>query len=525
MALDLLVHTDDAARERRSADRRGDDRRTAERAGAERRGRERRLRWHAAPREVRAPTAIPEGRPLPSVRARERRYRRALIAADALAASLALLAAALLEGLELSLVHALVPLATVLALEAGDLYDRDDLVLRRSTLDEAPMLGLYASTATIVAVAIGGSALEPEVLVTLWLLLGTALVAGRFLARAAIRRLVRPERCLVVGDAELATHVRRKVHDSRASAEVVATLPLGPGQSAEVFEGHLGLLTLVLEHDIDRVILAPTSTDTAHTLELIRVAKAVGVRVSLLPRMFEVVGSSVDSEDIDGVTMLGLRRFGLSATARSVKRAFDLTVAVAGLRGARAGGGAVALLVRLDSPGPIFFRQVRVGREGRRFHMLKFRSMVADAEQRRSRCDIATRPTGCSRSPTIRGSRASGACCAGPRWTRSRSSSTCSRGDMSIVGPRPLVVDEDERIVGLDRSRLHLTPGMTGPWQVLGSSRIPLERDGRPRLPLRDQLVAVAGREAAPAHVRARARAAREMSRWMRSGRMTDEAF
>ena len=45
---------------------------------------------------------------------------------------------------------------------------------------------------------------------------------------------------------------------------------------------------------------------------------------------------------------------------------------------------------------------------------------------------------------------------------------------MSIVGPRPLILDEDERIVGLDRSRLHLTPGMTGPWQVLGSSRIPL---------------------------------------------------
>ncbi len=474
MALDLLVHTDDAARERRSADRRGDDRRTAERAGAERRGRERRLRWHAAPREVRAPTAIPEGRPLPSVRARERRYRRALIAADALAASLALLAAALLEGLELSLVHALVPLATVLALEAGDLYDRDDLVLRRSTLDEAPMLGLYASTATIVAVAIGGSALEPEVLVTLWLLLGTALVAGRFLARAAIRRLVRPERCLVVGDAELATHVRRKVHDSRASAEVVATLPLGPGQSAEVFDGHLGLLTLVLEHDIDRVILAPTSTDTAHTLELIRVAKAVGVRVSLLPRMFEVVGSSVDSEDIDGVTMLGLRRFGLSATARSVKRAFDLTVAVAGLVALAPVVALCALLVRLDSPGPIFFRQVRVGRQGRRFHMLKFRSMVADAEQRKSALRHRNEADGVFKITDD------------PRITRvgrvlRRTSLdeipqflNVLAGDMSIVGPRPLVVDEDERIVGLDRSRLHLTPGMTGPWQVLGSSRIPL---------------------------------------------------
>src|SRR5215218_6764411 len=384
MALDLLVHTDDPAREQRSADRRASDRRNAARQGEERRRRERRLRWAAAPPEIRAPAAIPEGLPLPSVRSRERRYRGALIVADALAASLALLAASLLGDLDLSLVHFLVPLATVFALEGGDFYERDDLVLRRSTLDEAPMLLLFAAMATIVAAAIGGEALLPSVLVAMWLLLGAGLVVGRFLARSAIRRTIRPERCLVVGDAELATHVRRKVHDSRASAEVVATLPLAPAESVESFQGRHGLLRLVLDHDIDRVILAPTSTDNVQTLELIRVAKAVGVRVSLIPRMFEVVGSSVDFEDIDGVTMLGLRRFGLSTTARYVKRAFDVAVAAVGVLVLAPVIALVALLVRLDSPGPVFFRQVRVGRDGRRFHMLKFRSMVIDAEQRKA---------------------------------------------------------------------------------------------------------------------------------------------
>jgi exopolysaccharide biosynthesis polyprenyl glycosylphosphotransferase len=475
MALDLLVHTEDPARERRSADRRSRDRRSRPRgAGEERRGRERRLRWTAAPAEVRAPAAIPEGRPLPGVNRRERRYRRALIAADALAASLALLAAALLEGLELSPVHALVPLATLLALEAGDLYDRDDLVLRRSTLDEAPMLLLFASLATILAVAIGGEALAPGVLVTMWLTLGAALVLGRFLARAAIRATVPLERCLVVGDAERAAHVRRKIHDSRARAEVVATLPLAPGQSAEAFHGHLGLLALVLEHDIDRVILAPTSTDNAQTLELIRVAKAVGARVSLLPRMFEVVGSTVDFEDVDGVTMLGLRRFGLSAPARILKRGFDVAVAAAGLLALAPVIAAIAAAVRLDSPGPIFFRQVRVGRHGRRFHMLKFRSMVADAEQHKAALADRNETDGFFKITDD------------PRITRVgrilRKTSldelpqffNVLAGHMSIVGPRPLVTDEDERIVGLDRSRLHLTPGMTGPWQVLGSSRIPM---------------------------------------------------
>jgi exopolysaccharide biosynthesis polyprenyl glycosylphosphotransferase len=474
MALDLLVHTEDPARERRSGDRRSADRRTHRRDAAERRGHERRVRWTAAPPEVRAPDAIPEGRALPGVDTRERRYRRALIVGDALAASLALLAAALLEGLVLSPVHALVPLATLLALEAGDLYDRDDLVLRRSTLDEAPMLLLFASLATILAAVIGGEALEPGVLVVMWLLLGAALVLGRFLARAAIRAAVAPERCLVVGDVERAAHVRRKVHDSRARAEVVATLPLAPGESAEAFHGHLGLLALVLEQDIDRVILAPTSTDNAQTLELIRVAKAVGVRVSLLPRMFEVVGSSVDFEDVDGVTMLGLRRFGLSAPARFLKRAFDVTVAAAGLLALAPVLAVVAAAVRLDSPGPIFFRQVRVGRHGHRFHMLKFRSMVVDAEQRKAALADRNEADGFFKITDD------------PRITRVgrvlRKTSLDELpqffnvlvGHMSIVGPRPLVVDEDERIVGLDRSRLHLTPGMTGPWQVLGSSRIPM---------------------------------------------------
>jgi exopolysaccharide biosynthesis polyprenyl glycosylphosphotransferase len=474
MPIDLLVHTEDPTAERREADRRAADRRAAPREGAERRGTERRRRWSSAPRAVKAPTAIPEGQPLPRVASRERRYRRALVAADAIAASLALLLSWLLAGLALSPVHLLVPLAAVLALEAGDLYDRDDLVLRRSTLDEAPSLLQFAALATIAAALIGGQALEPIVLVALWLILGFSLVLVRAAARAVVRRTVECERCLVIGDAELATHLRGKVHASRARAEVIATLPLGPGETPDAFHGHLGLLALVLEHDVDRVILAPTAADNRQTLELIRVAKAVGVRVSLLPRMFEVVGSSVDFEDVDGVTMLGLRRFGLSTSARSVKRAFDVVVSSLALVALAPVAAAIALAVRLDSPGPILFRQLRVGRGGSRFRMLKFRTMVQDAEQRKAALADRNETQGFFKITDD------------PRITRVgrllRKTSldeipqflNVLRGEMSIVGPRPLIVDEDERIVGLDRSRLHLTPGMTGPWQVLGSSRIPL---------------------------------------------------
>ena len=89
---------------------------------------------------------------------------------------------------------------------------------------------------------------------------------------------------------------------------------------------------MVSELRVHRIILAPTTTDTSEVTELIRVAKAVGVRVSVLPRMFEVVGSAVEFDDVDGLTMLGVRRFGLVRSSRLLKRGFDV---VAGLDRAR----------------------------------------------------------------------------------------------------------------------------------------------------------------------------------------------
>ena len=69
------------------------------------------------------------------------------------------------------------------------------------------------------------------------------------------------------------------------------------------------------DNDVHRVILAPVTTDARDTLDLVRVAKSAGVRVSLLPRLFEVVGSSVEFDDLDGLTMLGVRRFGLTRSS------------------------------------------------------------------------------------------------------------------------------------------------------------------------------------------------------------------
>jgi lipopolysaccharide/colanic/teichoic acid biosynthesis glycosyltransferase len=135
---------------------------------------------------------------------------------------------------------------------------------------------------------------------------------------------------------------------------------------------------------------------------------------------------------------------------------------------------AIAIAIRLESPGPVLFRQIRVGRDGKRFTMLKFRTMVDGADALKAALASQNEADGLFKIATD------------PRVTRTglllRRLSldelpqlvNVLRGEMSLVGPRPLVVDEDCKVVGRHRRRLQLTPGMTGPWQILGSARIPL---------------------------------------------------
>jgi exopolysaccharide biosynthesis polyprenyl glycosylphosphotransferase len=234
-------------------------------------------------------------------------------------------------------------------------------------------------------------------------------------------------------------------------------------------------MRLVRDLEIHRIIIAPLTTGDDSVLELVRIAKAVGVRVSVLPQILEVVGSSVAFDEVEGMAMLGVPRFGLCRSSRVLKRAFDLAATTVGLVLISPVIAAIAVAIRLDSKGPVFFRQVRVGWMGEHFLMVKFRSMVSDAEARKDELrSLNVAGQGLFKVEND------------PRVTRvghflRRTSLdelpqlfNVLRGQMSLVGPRPLVTDEDAQVTGLDRSRLDLKPGMTGPWQLLGS-RVPLQ--------------------------------------------------
>ena len=415
---------------------------------------------------------------IPSSQRRQAIHRRILGAADVIASTLALaVVLAVPGGAQLGFIMiASLPLVVLLFKVAG-LYDRDQMRLVRSTLDEVPLLlqlsGIYTLSVTILAPLVLDGSLRTGEIAALWLLTCTATVTARIVARTVATRTSPAERCLVIGAVDQADRIREKLASSRSHARVVATLPL-VGQGVESLGGPEGVRRMVAHVGAHRIIIAPTTTDPNGVAELVRIAKASGVQVSMLPRMLEAAGSAVEFEDVDGMTMLGLRPFGLSRSSRLLKRSFDIVAASIGFLAVAPVIAGTALAIRLDSRGPIFFRQVRVGRDGRHFRIFKFRSMCMDAESQkdglRGLNEVGDGMFKITEDPRV--TRVG-------RFLRRSSLDELPQifnvllGEMSLVGPRPLVVDEDVQVQGLDRSRLHLTPGMTGPWQVLGA-RVPM---------------------------------------------------
>jgi exopolysaccharide biosynthesis polyprenyl glycosylphosphotransferase len=417
---------------------------------------------------------------------REARYRHLLVIGDMLACSLGVLAAASLGKTTHLTIQStpLVLLAPSVAKLLG-LYDRDQARLRKSTLDELPALLQFAALFSFLALTLAPVVFEgilgPREAIGLFVVLFAGLMAGRAAARGLAGELTPPERCLFIGPAEEAIRFREKIESDHATnARLVAQIELhhaSPWAAPTVAEPSLAdARELVRQLEIQRVIIAPHTSNGGDMLDLMRTFGAIGVRVSVIPAMLQVVGSAVEFDDVHGVAVLGVRTFSLSRSSRLVKRVFDVVGASIALVLLSPLILVTGLLVKLTSPGPVFFRQERVGRGGRRFELLKFRSMVPDAEERKAELEehnqaaegffkIADDPRITPLGRFLRRTNLDEL----PQLLN------VLRGEMSLVGPRPLIPKEDQRVVGWHRRRLELTPGMTGHWQVLGSSRVPLD--------------------------------------------------
>jgi len=443
------------------------------------------LLWRAPRRPGLAP-GIAEVRGPAACLRRDSLFRRMLLLADvsALAGALAITLAVSRRPLVLTWAAlAGIPILVVCAKLTG-LYDRDETLLRKTTLDEAPRLlqlaTMFALVAWLSGTLLARGPLDRHETIVLWLSLTALLILARCAARTLALRIAPIERCLFIGDEASAATIRSKLTGhGGVRAEIVAEIALDKA-SAWSAEGASRtrlseIRDLAQTLDLHRAIIAPHSVDAGEMLNLVRTLKAVGVRVSVLPRLLEVVGSSVEFDDLHGMTLMGVRRFELTRSSAAFKRAFDLVGASLGLLAVSPVMLAAAMAIKLDSRGPVFFRQLRVGRHGKHFHIFKFRTMVADAESLKE----SLRHRNEAQEGLFK-------IVDDPRITRvgrflRRSALdevpqllNIIRGEMSLVGPRPLVVDEDVRIEGWHRRRLELTPGMTGHWQILGPARVPL---------------------------------------------------
>jgi len=419
------------------------------------------------------------GQELRAVRRRDAIFRRLLALADQLGTAAALLVVVLVAGHELH-PGALVVLPTVLLLgKLLGLYERDELVIHKSTLEEAPKLlqlsVLFAIFVWLVeSLILEGALAKPDFLL-LWAIAFVGCITGRAGARQVAHRLAPSERAVFLGPPEMLRLLRAKLELGSAATgvDVVNRHDLEDEHGVSLVSGRLG--QIVREHSAHRVILAPSATDSDAVLDLIREAKASGLKISLMPRFSEVLGSSVVFDDLHGVTLLSVRQFGLSRSSQLLKRSFDVAVAGAGLLATAPLLAGIALTIRLASGSPILHRQTRIGRRGEPFEMLKFRTMVPEAEQLKAELEHLNEADGLFKITDD------------PRITRVGrflrrayldelpQLINVLRGEMSVVGPRPLVLEDDRRVTGWYRQRLDIRPGMTGHWQTLGSSRVPLQ--------------------------------------------------
>jgi exopolysaccharide biosynthesis polyprenyl glycosylphosphotransferase len=234
------------------------------------------------------------------------------------------------------------------------------------------------------------------------------------------------------------------------------------------------LESLVRLLDVERVIFAFSKEPHSETLELVRSLKDLNVQIDVVPRLFEIVGPSVAIHTVEGLPLVGLPPVRISRSSRAIKRTVDIVGALVGLVVTAPLFAYAAWRIKRESPGPVFFRQTRLGYEMRPFTALKFRTMRVDADDSPHR-DFIKRSMDARATPEEDGlyklTREDVITPFG-RWLRRTSLDELPqllnvlRGEMSIVGPRPCIPYETENFAPHHFERFLVPAGMTGLWQV-----------------------------------------------------------
>ena len=421
--------------------------------------------------------------------------RRALVAADALGITLAFAISSIAfptdsgdriqPSGEVLLFVLTLPMWLLLAKLQG-LYERDEERTDHSTTDELAGVLVIVTLGTwfFQALSWGTGLASPQLgrLVAFWLLAIALVTTARAVARTLTRRSnAYVMRTLVLGAGEIGQLVARKIGqhpeyrldlvgfvdaaplESRAETRSVATL----GELDE-------LRSLVDQHRIDRVIVAFSNEPDSQTMSVVRSLRDSDVIVDVVPRLFDVIGPRASMHLLEGLPLVCVPPARLSRSSFVMKRVVDVVFAALGLVVLAPLFVYAAIRIKLDSAGPVFFRQERLGLDMRPFTCLKFRTMRVDTDPEVHRAyveSIASSKASVNGNGMYKLNRDDAVTPFG-RWLRKTSLDELPqlinvvRGNMSIVGPRPCIPYELEFFQPHHVERFLVPQGITGLWQV-----------------------------------------------------------
>ena len=429
-------------------------------------------------------------------RRRRTLIRRSLVVADSAGLSAAFLASVLIFGLsaegagarpmyEFAVFFLSLPAWVLLAAMHG-LYRYDDERLGYSTVDDfVGVIHLVTLGAWIFFLGCwltGISYPRPGKLIVFWIL-ATLLVSGcRGLARSiCLRSPAYIQNAVVIGAGEVGQLVARKIGQHREyGLRLLGLVDEEPLRlradlgDVEILGTLDELPQLVREREVERVIVAFSGESDADTAKVLRTLRDLDVQVDVVPRLYELLGPRVDVHTLEGLPLVGLPSPRRSTVALTAKRLIDIVGASLGLALLSPAFLLIAWRIRRGSPGPVFFRQTRLGVNMREFTALKFRTMWADVDDSAHRAYISETM---SASATLGANgrykldRAGDITPTG-HWLRKTSLDELPqlinvlRGEMSLVGPRPCIPYEVQNFKPHHFERFLLPQGLTGLWQV-----------------------------------------------------------
>ena len=420
-----------------------------------------------------------------------------LVVSDLAALTLAYVVSSLVAS---DLTHHLSVLLFTLALplwigaaRACGLYDQDDRRPGHSTLSDLMPLAQLLTAGTWCGLLLTWAISQDNPIrgAAIFWMTSIALVA---VARASARAIVRHgdylQHILIVGAGEVGQLVARKLlQHPEAGLRVLGFVdadprPLRPELAdLRVLGAPRDLSRILSENEVDRVVVAFSSERHEELAELVHSARSFGVHVDVVPRLFDTIGPVGDVNHVEGFPLVSLYRSTHSRGARLTKRAIDVFGSAVLLALTAPLFAWIAWRIKRDSPGPVFFRQIRLGEGQRRFTILKFRTMAATADDAPHR-EYVRQIMHRGASPTANGLYKLGR----PKevtelgtWLRRTSLDELPqlinvlRGEMSLVGPRPCLPYETDLFEPRHFDRFLLPAGMTGLWQVTARARVTLK--------------------------------------------------